>query len=242
VYSDGTRQYTVREINITEGAGYINTERTSGSGSSPASGSLTKISGVGDATLTYSSWTTDAGNPFWNAGALDFANYLTSNSLSMSADDWVFIHLGINDVFSSTSVGAQTTMIDRLRALITNMQSAVSGLRVAICVTIPPTISQDGFGANYSNGQTLAGYLANINMWQQRLVDEFDNTASRVSEIYLIPWNGIIDREYNFPQSQVDANSRNTTQITTWTNGVHPAQSGYNQMGDQLRAFIKYHA
>lgn len=248
VYSDGTNSFTVREVNITSGSGYISADKLSGAGTSPASGTLTNVSGIGDATITYSSWSTTAGNPFWNnsTSQLDFSNYLTTNSITMASSDWVFIHLGINDVFGYTddaTLATQiSTMVTQLRALITNMRSAVAGLRTALCITIMPTISQDGFGANYTTGQTLMRYLQNIKTWQKRMITEFDNDTERTAGNYLIAWNAVIDRENNMQKSSVDANARNTTQITTYTNGVHPAQSGYDQMGDELWAFLKYMA
>lgn len=246
VYSDGTNQFTVKEINITSGSGYFSFERTLGTGTSSASGSLSKIAGTGDVAISYSAWSTTPGNPFWVSGSLNFGAYLTNNSITLSSSDWVFIHLGINDVTNYTDdllLASQiNTMITQLRTLITNMRSGISGLRVAICITIMPTISQDGFGANYGNGQTLYRHLINIKAWQKRLITEFDNATERTAGNYLIAWNSIVDRENNMQKANVNANARNTTQINTYTNGVHPAQSGYDQMGDQLWAFLKYMA
>jgi lysophospholipase L1-like esterase len=248
IYSDGTNQFTISEINITEGSGYFTASRTSGTGTSTSSGTLTKISGTGDDSITYSSTSSISGNPFWNdsTSELDFAGYLTDNSITMASGDWIFIHLGINDVFNQTSDSALLplidTMVTQLRALITNMRSAVSGLRVALCITIMPTPSQDGFGANYTTGQSLYRYLQNIRTWQKRMITEFDNDTERIAGNYLIAWNAVVDRDNNMTISTTNANARNTTQITTYTNGVHPAQSGYDQMGDQLWAFLKYMA
>lgn len=245
-YSDGTNTFQTMEVNLTDGSGYVSMMRMSGSGTSASSGTLTKISGTGDATITYSEWVTSPSNPFWNesADSLDFANYLTANSITMTSGDWVFISLGINDVFSYTDSALLATqintMVTNLRAIMTNMHSAVSGLRIAICIEIPPTISQDGFGANYGSGQTLYQYSQNIKTWQKREIAEFDNDTERTAGNFLIPWNAVVDRENNMQKSTRNANARNSTQIETYTNGVHPAQSGYDQMGDQLWAFLKY--
>lgn len=248
IYTDGTNQFDIREINLTSGSGYVSGYRSSGAGTPPASGTLTKVSGTGDATLNYSSFSIVASNPFWNntSGALDFANYLTTNSISLTANDWVYIHLGINDVITYTDdalLATQiNTMVTQLRALITNIRSAVTGIRIALCITIMPSISQDAMGANYTSGQTLSRYILNLKAWQKRMISEFDNSAERTAENYLIPWNSILDRENNMQKATMNANARNTEQITTYTNGVHPAQGGYDQMGDQLFAFLKYMA
>ena len=82
----------------------------------------------------------------------------------------------------------------------------------------------------------------NIKTWQKRVIAEFDNDTERTGGTYLIPFNAIIDRVNNFQTSFINVNSRNTQQILTYINDVHPAQSGYDQMGDQLWAFLKYMA
>jgi lysophospholipase L1-like esterase len=244
-YSVGGFTFYVTVVSVTSGSGYIEGFVTSGTGTPAASGAITRVSGSGDTSISYSSYTTNYLNPFWN-GSLNFANYLSTNSITLTSNDWVFIHLGINDVFNyydDTSLGTYIdSMVSNLRTLITNMRSAVSGLRIALCVTIMPTISQDGFGHDYSSGQTLIRYITNVQTWQKRMISEFDNDTERTAGNYLIPWNAIIDRENNMQQALINANARNTTQILTYTNSVHPAQSGYDQMGDQLWAFLKYMA
>jgi lysophospholipase L1-like esterase len=245
-YSVNGLTFYVTMISITNGNGYVEGFVTSGGGTPLVSGTITKVNGSGDVSISYSSFTTNYLNPFWNGStsSLDFANYLSTNSIALSSNDWVFIHLGINDVFGQTNdtnlANVINTMVSNLRTLITNMKSAVNGLRIGLCTTIMPTISQDGFGHDYNAGQTLARYTKNIKTWQKRLISEFDNNTERTAGNYLIPWNVIIDRENNMLQSTINANARNTTQITTYTNSVHPAQSGYDQMGDQLFAFLKY--
>jgi lysophospholipase L1-like esterase len=57
--------------------------------------------------------------------------------------------------------------------------------------------------------------------------------------VFIIPFNANLDRENNFPFASFSANSRNTEQIRRYTNGVHPSDSGYYQMGDTLFAFLK---
>lgn len=244
VYSDGTNQWTVREINLTSGTGYISTDRSVGNGTSAASGTLSRVVGTGDAILNYTSWATTPSNPFWNVDHLDFAHYLSVNSISINANDWIVIHLGINDVFYATDEASLKTLLDQmvsdLRTLMSNFRTAVPNIRVAICMTIPPTISQDGFGANYTTGQPLFKYLVNLKGWQKRIIAEFDKSTERTAGNYIIPYYAVIDRANNYKMAQVAANSRNSSLITTFTNGVHPDQTGYDQLGDQLWAFLKY--
>lgn len=245
VYSHNSSQYTVREVNMTGGTGYISCERTSGSTAALVSGTLTRLSGTGDTTLTFGSTSTVPGNPFWNAGTslFDFSNYLTTNSFTMASGDWVFVHLGINDVFSITDdtalVSTITTMLSQLDTIITNIRTAVSGIRIGIFLTIPPASNQDAFGYNYGNGQTRHRYIENNSVLVNNLIAHFDTAGNKNNNIYVVPVHLNIDTENNFQTTSSNANARNTTQVTRQSNAVHPALSGYQQIADVVFATLK---
>ena len=76
-YTNNGVTYTISEINITAGTGYVS---ATGTGTPTASGTLTKVTGDGDATLTFSSSEADAGNPFWESdtNSLDFPQYVNT--------------------------------------------------------------------------------------------------------------------------------------------------------------------
>jgi lysophospholipase L1-like esterase len=239
VYSNNSSQFTVLEINLSGSSGSITCSRTSGANDPLASGTLTNVSGGGDATISFSASEIISGNPFWISGALNFAQYLTNNSFTLASSDLVTIHLGINDVFNDSSDTNISTIITRANTLINAIRTGVPNINIGLCLTIPPAISQDSFGTNYSNGRNLKEYLVGYRKLINAFLTEFDTNARRTDKVWTIPFNVGIDRTYNFPTSQVNANARNTTQITRWTNSVHPATSGYQQMGDILWAFIK---
>jgi lysophospholipase L1-like esterase len=192
-------------------------------------------------------WALFAGNtsPFWNSSTsqIDISNYLTTNGFTMSSGDWVTFHLGINDMFgiaTDSAAEAKTVpMIADATTLINAFQSAVSGIRVGLCITIPPAAMQDAFGNNYQNGQYRKRYLRNYYIWVKALLDEFDTDAFKLQDVYVVPFSLNLDTENNFPFSLVNANSRSTAQIKTMTNGVHPSSDGYYQMGDTLFSFLK---
>lgn len=56
----------------------------------------------------------------------------------------------------------------------------------------------------------------------------------------MIPTNVGLDTENNFLTKLERVNGQNKTIITRQFNGVHPAASGYNQMGDTYYAWLKY--
>lgn len=185
--------------------------------------------------------TARTGSPFSFAGAFSFASYLAAHSITMSSGDWVLVHLGINDVFSFTDDATANTqilnMLGQLAAWITSIKAAVSGVRIGICVTIPPSSSQDAFGVNYNNGQTLRRYEQNLRLWRDAVIAAYDSTVA--SNVYVIPYHVNLDRENNFPTSSVALNARNSDTYNQPSNGVHPANSGYWQLADMLRGFLK---
>jgi hypothetical protein len=71
--------------------------RTSGTGI-PSGNTLTKSSGSGDATITFTSYSQTVGNPFWNptSGKVDFTYWRNLIGLSDKLDI-VTIQLGVND-------------------------------------------------------------------------------------------------------------------------------------------------
>lgn len=239
VYSHNGSNYTIAEVNMTGGAGYVAGTRSTGTADPLASGTLTKVSGTGDATVAFSSSEIISGNPFWIGGVLNFGQYLTNNSYILGAADLVTLHLGINDVFNDSGDANITAVIQNANTLINNIRAASGSVNIAICITIPPSISQDAFGENYSNGRTLDEYLVGYKKLVAAMFTEFDTPERRAAKIWVVPFNTGIDRTYNFPQTMVNVNARNTTQVTKWTNGVHPDVSGYNQMGDMLWTFVK---
>jgi lysophospholipase L1-like esterase len=239
VYSYTGGSGTVRETNITSGTGYISIEVTSGS-APPASGTLTLVSGSGDATLNYSSYTITPGNPFWNNGKINIANYLSSNSITLKNRDWVIIEIGANDLGSVTTTidSVVTSLIAGTQTLIDSFKAAIPGIRVAVCLQ-PLGTNQDGFGSNYGTAISSYQYNYNVRRYQKAQLDAWDK-ASGDNE-YIFPLALVIDPDFGMSHSVGNANSRTTEQSTIYTNGVHPNSSGNDQWGDALFAFLKYY-
>lgn len=60
--------------------------------------------------------------------------------------------------------------------------------------------------------------------------------------VYVLSAGTAVDREHNFPRSAaVAVNSRNSVDtVARQNNGVHPADSGYQQIADSWWGWIKY--
>ena len=242
VYTNNSSTFTVQEVDITAGSGTIICERTAGTNAPSASGTLTKSSGTGDATISFSASSTVSGNPFWIGGALDYPQYLTNNSLA--TPDWVVIHLGINDAFSYTTdatvIAAATAAFVNLDLLITSIKAAGAGVKVGLMIPTPPA-NQDGFGAGYGTGQTAWRDKRNIMLWAKTLIDTY--TGQEANRIYLVPSNTALDVVNGYPLlAAAPVNSRSSVTVQRQSNGVHPDTGGYQQIGDCLWAFLKCNA
>ena len=171
----------------------------------------------------------------------NFVVYLATNSLTLASNDWVFINLGINDVFnyfSDSALQAQiTTNLAMLNGMITNISAAVPGVRVGLCLTIPPSPSQDGFGVNYPGGQTQARYRRNRDLWVEALLANYDSTT--VFNVFVVPFNLNLDTVNNMQSNPVALNARNGVTYSQPSNGIHPANPGYYQLADTLQMFLK---
>jgi lysophospholipase L1-like esterase len=181
-------------------------------------------------------------NPFWNTGtgAVDFPNYLTANAIPVP--DWVFVMLGINDVFNAASdveaVSLAQAAFVKLDTLIASIKAAGASVKVAVMTPTPPSAEQDAFGASYGVAQSRWRFKRNVVLWAKELIARYSGqTASR---IYIVPTHVNLDTVNNMSRAAAaPVNSRSTVQVARQNNGVHPATEGYNQIADTVWAFLK---
>ncbi|MCW3106618.1 MAG: hypothetical protein JWQ09_1124 [Segetibacter sp.] len=194
--------------------------------------------------LGYLDYATTTTLPYWNVGTsqLDIAAYLTSLSVTPTANDFVMFNLGINDVFRYTTFSLSVWLVVKgyIDALINAWRVAVPGIKIGIAAIIPPCVNQDGFGESYFDGNNLSSYLPNYYAFVDRILTNYDTVTMRSNGIIIVPFNCNFDRVNNVQKSSEVANARNTDLVVRYTNGVHPAQSGYDQMNDTLLATIIY--
>jgi len=186
-------------------------------------------------------------NPFRNptSGVFDASYYFTNSGVT--APDWFFIQLGINDMFLKTddeAVFSQIkTCITQCDAMIASLKSAVSGIKIGIAVTIPPNRSQDAFGKAYGCGQTRSRYKRNNMLFVKSIIDTYDERET--DGIYLVPIFTNLDTTYNMGLESMPVNARNTAityESPIANGGVHPVESGYKQLADVYMAFLKAQA
>lgn len=184
-------------------------------------------------------YTTDSSSPFVFDGAFNFSQYMSSQGYTDV--DFIIFHLGINDIFNETSdSGADAVVNAAVTAynnMIANIKTSFPDVKIGMCLTIPPSKHQDAFGNNYGSGQTRWRYKMNWFRWNKAILAAFKNRTTE--NIYLVPLNVILDTEHNMKVSTVAVNSRNNTTIDRQSDGVHPADTGYNQMADAIYYWLR---
>lgn len=182
---------------------------------------------------------TNASSPFVKEGVFNFAQYLSDNSITLNDNDYVLIHLGINDVFGFKTNDALlakiATMNIQLTAMINNIRATVPNIRIGLMMTIPASSGQHGFAANYHSSQTGYRYGINRSIWVKNMLD----TYKAMPNVYLVPVHLNLDTVNNFPTVTVPVNARNPKTVTKISNGVHPSSYGYWQMADSVFMFLK---
>ena len=231
VYTNNGQSFTIVEINITSGSGNILGLAT---GAPTASGTLTKSSGTGDATVSFSASALDAGNPFWDSsiGALDFADYV--DAYMGGTCDVVYFLLSWNGQTSwktdfSAEVALAKTLIDHIHTQYPSCKIKVMGIQL-------PSLN-GGMGANY--GADAPGYADTYGnvvtvLNQNKAYQAFANEARYSSFVEYVSVSDQFDSENNMQEAAKIVNTRATKTEFIGTNGVHPAPAGYMQIGDVL--------
>jgi hypothetical protein len=242
-YSTNSSSYEFTETNITGGIGYMTGIRTSGTNNPLASGTLTKVSGTGDNTITYDSIKVISGNPLWDSvnNIVSFPFMENNQGFTLDSTSLICIMLGTNDYFTSGRVTDAQTII-YIDTFIAAAQRAHG--HIGIAIMLPPSGSdyQSAFATLDGNSQTLTGFRSLILHYDSVVISNFDNSTYKLQNIYVLPTNGSIDLMYNMQHTTSYPNARNNTDtITVGTNDVHPSNNGYWQIGDEVYAFIKWY-
>jgi hypothetical protein len=229
VYTNNGQTFTVAEINITEGNGYI---RCLSTGSPTASGVLTKTSGTGDTAINYSSSQTDAGNPFWNVDTnqLDFPKYV--NTYMGGQCDCIFFLLTWNGQTANRS--GFTGVIATAKVLVNHIHASYPNCKIKIMGIQVPSLN-GGMGANSGAGGT--GYADTFGMVKTALnlnkaYQDWCNEAAYSTFCEFVNVSSQFDSENNMPEADAKVNIRSAKIEKRGINGVHPATEGYYQIGD----------
>ncbi|QDV53435.1 SGNH/GDSL hydrolase family protein [Gimesia fumaroli] len=186
----------------------------------------------------------ERGSPFLYADQegkpkLDFPRYCKEFNAG-TAPDLVTIFLGPNDVYSATdeTIAERTdTMINHLDILVKMIHDFNPQTKIGLMLPVPPAATQDAFSTTNGRGQTRWQYKRNQHHVVERLNSHFG--AKEKQQIYLVPTHLNLDCVHNYPAKSVPFNAHNPEKTVRQNNAVHPATSGYLQIGDSLFAWIK---
>lgn len=184
------------------------------------------------------------GSPFLYKDAdgkpkLDFARYCKEFN-GGRGPDIVAMLLGCNDTFGATdeTIEAQSdAILKHYDTLIAMIHGVRPDTQIALMLTVPPAATQDAFGVNYACGQTRWQYKRNQHRFVERLLAKY---AGREKEnLFVVPTEVNLDCRHNYPAQTAKWNAECETDGERLNNGVHPAASGYRQIGDTLYAWLK---
>ena len=163
-------------------------------------------------------------NGFLNNGIFDFGYYINQNSIDVP--DYVFIQVGINDIWRPMN---GTTTIQNLQTMINSIKAFNSNIKVGIALVCPPYLGEYGVNNKYN-------HLKRIKL-NETIIDAFSNKESE--NVFIVPINVNLDTIYNFTIGTTVINSRNSNAINNCTDTTHPANSGYYQIADSYYCFLK---
>lgn len=238
--TDGTWHYEIREVNLTDGAGNVLVKKYNhapyGIRDLPIpSGTLTRVSGSGDSSFTYTNGVNEAGNPFWHDGGIDIAYYRSKKNIA-NQFDMVIFQLGVN---SNSDINVSGRIQGYINALYQAFIDDNPNCLFILSCTPICTNDQSALGANYGAQSKTWGINYAKNEYKFR---ELYNVLATASENYpnlkVVGTNLNVDRYYGYQKSLKNISDRCTEQNYEHLNYVHPTTSGYQQIGDSLFASI----
>lgn len=170
---------------------------------------------------------------------LDFQRYCDEHN-GGRGPDFLVLWLDGNDHFHATdetieaSCDAFEANMDRLLA---EFRRVRPDTRIGIVTMLPPTATQDGFGANYGCLQTRWQYRKS----QHRVVErEYARWGGREAEgLSIIPGFVNLDCVHGYPAEEVPANARTDVLVQRGSNGLHCNAGGYKQLADTIYCWLK---
>lgn len=177
----------------------------------------------------------DYTNAFWNPSTqkFDFSYYMSHNGFA--GVDFVFITLGINDVYSQTkplSENKYSEILSYYNEIVTSIRAYNANIKLFIGLPIMPANS--AFSNSYNHDIIKAERLGLI----QRLIQQYENREN--NGFVLVPIYCVVDTERDFPTEERAICARDNTLVEYVTDETHPKTQGYYKIADVMFTYIKY--
>ena len=246
VYEDANgARFQIDEINITGSSGNIRcmySYDTPSSNEPPASGTLSRIRGTGDETITYTSFTLENYSPFYNneTGKIDFISYV--QKYCNSKVNILAVWLGVNSTMTSPAEDwVQNKIIKNAKIFIDEFHEQFPNAKVVL-FTIPLPSPLGGLTTNY--GASENGIVRRYQRKIQTINRAYYNLSKEESYSNFIIVNdncAQFDSENGYPYIEKDVNNRmSSIKEIVQTNGVHPSNEGYYLVADSAYRTISY--
>ena len=236
--AENGHKYLLAEINVTEGIGNIrcmdNWDNTVDE--DPAeSGILTKVSGTGDETITYSSYDIESYSPFYNneTQQIDFQPYA-----DMYCDghiDWIVVSLGINSIIGYTvDIDTIDNTVNQAKEFIRKYHEQFPTGKVGLCF-IQIASQNGGFGYNYGASKTAWSKMYERKVFALNAVyQSLANEDEFKDYVCIVDCCSQLDADNIYPVASHPVNTRSTNKEEIGTNAVHFTQIGANQVADAI--------
>src|SRR5690606_40596540 len=185
----------------------IRCSRTTGSNNPSNSGTLTNVSGSGDASISYSSYSIDPANPFWNTSTnqLDIAQYRSALGMGSDLFDVVAFRLGINESFGDVkSESERLNVMNRAKDLADAFLIDNPDCKVVFELPTTDGSTRGGWAANYGASNPKEDYQMNVWRLRELLIETFDLGAYN-ENVEVCATGAMVDRYYGY--------ARTTTQV-----------------------------
>lgn len=172
-------------------------------------------------------------NYFYNEGSFDFANWMSTNAYEDC--DQVYIHLGINDVFSSKDINSlwikNSSHID---SIINSIHSYNPDIKIVLLTPTGAPVGDD-LGNVYGNGFSQWVFKKNLHEYSCNMIETYEGRENE--NIYVLLFGGSIDPDKGYITNEVTVFEASQYKETLH-NDIHPNEDGYKQLAYSLVNYI----
>lgn len=233
VIVNGTSQYTYGTNGFDDYASWFNAD---GYKLNPSANDL-MYDGINNKYVYYngSSWVDYSGTPTF---AFNYAKYI--RTWNITSPDIIIIMLGKNDFQGDASEDTFNDWKDKLDTLIASVRSYATSQSKSIIIGIcTPSVANEA----PNNSDFKSQLFGNRNMWEARrqIIATYDNDTQKNNNVYVVDSGVCLDPLYGFDEMEIkpfDYYEGDARELFS-TNGVHPSNAGYKQIGTCVGGFIQ---